>query len=217
MDGAVKRSLLAIAACLEKEREQRFQSAAEVGVALEELRRAATPLEVSSQRRRRVAVASLAVLLIAGCAVFFWWWRSPLARFAFKNYRMTALTSTGNVAFAEISPDGRYLAYADEDGDKQSLWVRQLATSGQRGQDSNGRSDAQEHTGGDGWHCPHRQQLLIGMKACGGTHFLGRALRTHGHDARLMPAQFVKGDCADGIRQKDTGGSLQEIPAFDRP
>jgi len=38
----------------------------------------------------------------------------------------------------------------------------------------------------------NRQQMLIGMEACGGVHFLGRALRTQGHDARLMPAQFVK-------------------------
>ena len=33
---------------------------------------------------------------------------------------------------------------------------------------------------------------LIGMEACGGAHFLGRALREQGHDARLMPAQYVK-------------------------
>src|SRR5579863_2206664 len=32
----------------------------------------------------------------------------------------------------------------------------------------------------------------IGMEACGGAHFLGRALRGQGHDARLMPAQYVK-------------------------
>jgi len=32
---------------------------------------------------------------------------------------------------------------------------------------------------------------LIGMEACGGSHFLGRALREQGHDARLMPAQYV--------------------------
>jgi transposase len=38
----------------------------------------------------------------------------------------------------------------------------------------------------------NKQQMLIGMEACGGAHFLGRALRTQGHDARLMPAQFVK-------------------------
>src|SRR5215471_4023479 len=33
---------------------------------------------------------------------------------------------------------------------------------------------------------------LIGMEACGGSHFLGRALKEQGHDARLMPAQYVK-------------------------
>jgi transposase len=33
---------------------------------------------------------------------------------------------------------------------------------------------------------------LIGMEACGGAHYLGRALRSQGHDVRLMPAQYVK-------------------------
>ena len=33
---------------------------------------------------------------------------------------------------------------------------------------------------------------LIGMKACTGSHFLGKALREQGHEVRLMPAQYVK-------------------------
>jgi transposase len=36
------------------------------------------------------------------------------------------------------------------------------------------------------------QAQLIGMEACGGAHFLGRALREQGHEVRLMPAQYVK-------------------------
>ena len=36
------------------------------------------------------------------------------------------------------------------------------------------------------------QVKLIGMEACGGAHFLGRALREQGHEVRLMPAQYVK-------------------------
>src|SRR4029077_14365340 len=32
----------------------------------------------------------------------------------------------------------------------------------------------------------------IAMEACSGSHFLARALREQGHDARLMPAQYVK-------------------------
>jgi transposase len=33
---------------------------------------------------------------------------------------------------------------------------------------------------------------LIGMEACSGAHFLGRALREQGHEVRLMPAKYVK-------------------------
>src|SRR5579862_3202069 len=36
------------------------------------------------------------------------------------------------------------------------------------------------------------QTALIGLEACSGAHFLGRALRQQGHDVRLIPAQFVK-------------------------
>ena len=36
------------------------------------------------------------------------------------------------------------------------------------------------------------QVQMIGMEACSGAHFLGRALRAQGHEVRLMPAQYVK-------------------------
>src|ERR1039458_5072041 len=36
------------------------------------------------------------------------------------------------------------------------------------------------------------QVQLIGMEACSGARFLGRALREQGHEVRLMPAQYVK-------------------------
>ena len=36
------------------------------------------------------------------------------------------------------------------------------------------------------------QSSLIGLEACSGAHFLGRALRKQGHDVRLIAAQFVK-------------------------
>ena len=38
---------------------------------------------------------------------------------------------------------------------------------------------------------------LIGMEACGGAHFLGRALREQGHDARLM-----LGTVCEAVRRK---------------
>ena len=37
-----------------------------------------------------------------------------------------------------------------------------------------------------------RTPMLIGMEACAGAHYLARAFRDQGHDARLMPAQYVK-------------------------
>jgi transposase len=36
------------------------------------------------------------------------------------------------------------------------------------------------------------QTSLIGLEACSGSHFLGRALRKQGHDVRLIAAKFVK-------------------------
>lgn len=35
-------------------------------------------------------------------------------------------------------------------------------------------------------------RCLIGMEACNGAHHLGRALEAQGHEARLMPPQYVK-------------------------
>ena len=43
------------------------------------------------------------------------------------------------------------------------------------------------------------QTSLIGMEACSGAHFLGRALREQGHDVKLIPAQFVKSNKNDFI------------------
>jgi transposase len=36
------------------------------------------------------------------------------------------------------------------------------------------------------------QSSLVGIEACGGSHFLGKALRDQAHEVRLIPAQFVK-------------------------
>src|ERR1700704_3816680 len=35
-------------------------------------------------------------------------------------------------------------------------------------------------------------RCLIGMEACVGAHHLSRKLQSHGHDARLMPAKYVR-------------------------
>jgi transposase len=42
------------------------------------------------------------------------------------------------------------------------------------------------------WYTANLPSSLIGLEACVGAHFLGRALREQGHEVRLMPAQFVR-------------------------
>ena len=36
------------------------------------------------------------------------------------------------------------------------------------------------------------EPVLVGMEACASAHFIARTLVELGHDARLMPAQFVR-------------------------
>ena len=38
----------------------------------------------------------------------------------------------------------------------------------------------------------NRPSCLVGMEACASAHFIGRTLTEMGHEARLMPAQYVK-------------------------
>ncbi len=47
----------------------------------------------------------------------------------FQTMNMTKLTSTGNLAGAAISPDGKYIIYVIDDAGRQSLWLRQAATT----------------------------------------------------------------------------------------
>jgi transposase len=49
----------------------------------------------------------------------------------------------------------------------------------------------------------NRKVHLIGMEACGGSHFLGRALQEQGHEVRLIPAQYTRG-CKPANSEKVT-------------
>src|SRR5579859_1128726 len=59
------------------------------------------------------------------------------------------------------------------------------------------------------------QVQLIGMEACGGSHFLGRALREQGHEVRLMPAQdvkpYVKTNKSDYIDAEAIAEALEQV------
>jgi Tol biopolymer transport system component len=113
---------------LERVLRQRSQSTEGGHTALEKVQRVAARPYV--RRLKRVVIATLAVLLLAACVVGIWWWRRPLAKYAFNKYEMALLTGSGEVSLADISPDGKYLAYTDDESGKQSLWLHQLATAG---------------------------------------------------------------------------------------
>jgi Tol biopolymer transport system component len=148
---------------LEKDRDLRFQSAAEIRAELKRIKRdagsgkaaanstagaaqassasgqlsssalhsvASTPAPAKRQRTLwPVGLVAALVLLAAGG---FWAYR----RFAGDGGRpldvtsmtVTRLTQSGGAFAVAISPDGRYVIYAMRDNEKQSLWVRQVAT-----------------------------------------------------------------------------------------
>jgi Tol biopolymer transport system component/DNA-binding winged helix-turn-helix (wHTH) protein len=77
------------------------------------------------RRLRRLAAASVAAALIAAAALFFW---PRSASPHFEKVRLTSFTTTGKAVKAAVSPDGKYLAYAESDAGQRSLWLRQVAT-----------------------------------------------------------------------------------------
>ena len=48
--------------------------------------------------------------------------------FNLQNMQITKLTESGKATTVAVAPDGRYIVYVMRDGEKQSLWVRNVAT-----------------------------------------------------------------------------------------
>jgi Tol biopolymer transport system component/tRNA A-37 threonylcarbamoyl transferase component Bud32 len=93
----------------------------------------ATPAPVKS-RAPRLLYALVALLFAAGVAVPAYRyasrrWFAAAPRAAFQSMKLTRLTNTGRASIASISPDGKYVVHASEEGERQSLWIRQVATA----------------------------------------------------------------------------------------
>ncbi len=75
-------------------------------------------------------IAALAALLVAGAGfgIYRLAPHSGGASFNLQNMQITPLTQNGKAADLTISPDGRYVGWIVRDGEKESLWVRQVAT-----------------------------------------------------------------------------------------
>lgn len=81
-------------------------------------------------RRRLVAVTLTTLVVVCGVIIY------DLKRLAGQNspagpakMAVAKRTHTGKSAVAAISPDGKHIARVTEEGNQQSLWVEQVATS----------------------------------------------------------------------------------------
>jgi eukaryotic-like serine/threonine-protein kinase len=75
-----------------------------------------------------IALVLFVVALVGGYGVYRWTAKQGKPVVSFQSAKLTRLTSSGKVTGASISPDGKYVAHIVDDGGRQSLWVRQVAT-----------------------------------------------------------------------------------------
>lgn len=134
--------------CLAKNPEQRFQSAKDLAIELREIvdeydalsasgsgsGSGSSALAAAPPARRRISPAMLIAggVVVAGLIVT----GILLARrggesgtqAAAPSIKISTISNRGRVTGAALSPDGRYLAYAQILGAQRTLWVRQVAT-----------------------------------------------------------------------------------------
>jgi eukaryotic-like serine/threonine-protein kinase len=76
-----------------------------------------------------LAVLLAGLLAVAALAGYFIYKRQAASTVAFQKMRITKLTSSGKARLPAISPDGKYVAYVQDEAGKRSLWVRQVAAT----------------------------------------------------------------------------------------
>jgi Tol biopolymer transport system component len=140
---------------LEKDRDLRYQSAAEMRSDLRRLKRDTSsgrirvasdsdaivaplvPAPASSgssaaaspvtRRPRWVTYFSAAVIALLFTALVYKLWNRP-RNFNLQDMHITRLTDSGKASVVALAPDGRYVVYVLRDAERQSLWVRNVAT-----------------------------------------------------------------------------------------
>jgi serine/threonine protein kinase len=102
---------------LQKDRELRYQTAAQMSTDLESLRRGTEPRR--SGTHRLLTVAGIFVLFLVFATIPWFTNHQPSSQAELRDLRQRQLTANNNenaVVGGAISPDGRYLAYSDLNG-----------------------------------------------------------------------------------------------------
>jgi eukaryotic-like serine/threonine-protein kinase len=112
---------------LEKDREVRYQNAAELRADLQRLARGTVASPARSVSKPRAALIGAAVVTALAAATGYHFW-SQRSRAAFEQYAITQATNTGAAGYSAISPDGKFIAIVQRTDDGQSLWLRNIQT-----------------------------------------------------------------------------------------
>jgi serine/threonine protein kinase/Tol biopolymer transport system component len=128
-----------VARCLKKLPDERFQSMREICSILKETKAASDAgVSVDSFARRfyreatspsKLWIAPVALLVLAIAVGAWWYFPTTQDRFPirFDNMGMRRFSDADNIGYAQISPDGRSVAYATyENEGTRSLWIRRI-------------------------------------------------------------------------------------------
>ena len=121
--------------CLAKDPSERYQSIKETAIDLRDLRRQldsgavmrpSTAALPSKSGRWALWLGVAAVSVAVAVTAWVWFTSRPSPTVATTDIRIERLTATGTLTHAALSPDSKYLAYTENPGGRQSLWVRQV-------------------------------------------------------------------------------------------
>ena len=124
-----------VSRCLRKLPEKRWQSLADVRIALEELKqdlesgRLTTPAIADSRSPGRWTTAIVTAVVAASLTGLLVWWRARPAAIAPELWRLTRVTGDAGVSlFPSLSRDGKLVTYiSDRSGSEtMDLWVQQI-------------------------------------------------------------------------------------------
>jgi Tol biopolymer transport system component len=125
---------------LEKDRDLRYQTAAELRGDLKRMKRdtesgrtaaaSRTTASLGTAPRRKPAwiYGGIAAVAVIALAAYFYSSRASRVAVTPQNLSIARLTDNGHVHDAAISPDGKWLACMRHDAHAAALWVKQVAT-----------------------------------------------------------------------------------------